>query len=428
MSFKPATDLTDAEKRAMTELRAGMLWTQGFFSHIMLDQCELVVSRDVPKAATDGKRIWLNPEYFAKLNLEQRMYILTHEICHVMWEHCEQAWQMRDGILGPKGMMKVDHQLCNEVQDWTINAFLDECKIGEHPPEGHFNPRVKGGESWVKIYAEEYERREKDGQDDNNQGGSGGGQGQRGSNPGGFDQHQDPGQGEPGKSPAEAVQERKDKATEWVQAINQAYEVAKSRGDVPAAIKRLVDAVLEPKIDWRERLASLVTKNIGGGDHDWRHPDPIMTVFADPVYMPNRAGKGVGTVVVACDTSGSVGQKELNMVTGTMVGIFEQAMPKTVHVIFCDAKVHGGIHTLDNPSDVEAVEIVRDKAIGGGGTDFRPVFDALDGANIIPEQLIYVTDGYGSYPQHPPTYPVIWAIIPGGQNSCPWGEEVKLEF
>jgi predicted metal-dependent peptidase len=108
-----------------------------------------------------------------------------------------------------------------------------------------------------------------------------------------------------------------------------------------------------------------------------------------------------------------------------MAGVFEQAMPERAFVIDCDAKVHQVIE-LDNPTDIDAAEACR-RAVGGGGTCFEPAFRKLDELGIVPDCLVYLTDGYGSFPDHPPAYPVIWAIIPGGRNSCPWGEVVKVE-
>lgn len=423
--FRPCTDLTPKERQALTEMRAGMLWSQGFFSHLLLDQCNLVPSRDVPIAATDGVNIFVNPGKFSEYNIDQRMYVLCHEICHVMWEHIETTHQMRgSGIIGPHGMLPWDDQLVNECMDYTINALLDECKIGARPAEGHYSHRYKGGESWVGIYAEEYEKRKGQGQQPGGGGGAGSGQ-PPSQNPGGFDQHLPPGAGTPGKTPSQAVQDRKDKQTEWAQAINQAMEVAKARGDVPAALKRLVEELIEPKVDWQDKLAATIVKRIGGGGSDWRNPEEYMCVFTDPVYVPKRRGKGVGTVVVAVDTSGSVGQRELSIMGGAMSGIFEQAMPEKAYVLDCDAAVHS-VRELDNPDDIEAVEMIR-SVEGGGGTAFQPVFDRLDELDIKPDVLVYLTDGYGDQPSDP-GYPVVWAIIPGGENSIPWGDVVQLEI
>lgn len=424
--FKTADDLTPKERTALTEMRAGIMWSQPYFSHLLLDQCKLIASRDVPIAATDGVNIYVNPGKFAEYDIDQRIYVLCHEICHVMWEHCEQTHSMRgQGIAGPHGMISWDDQLVNESMDYTINALLDECKIGKHPPEGHYSTRYKGGESWVGIYSEEYEKRKNNPQGKGPGSGKGGGQQPPGANPGGFDQHLPPGAGTPGKTPAQAVQERKDKQAEWTQAVNQAMEVAKARGEVPGALQRLVEQLIEPKVDWQDKLAASVVKRLGGGMHDWKMPDTTFVVFNDPVYQPSRRGKGVGTAVVAVDTSGSVGDRELRIMGGAMSGIFEQAMPETVYVMDCDAQVHS-VREMDRPTDIEAVEMIR-SVEGGGGTKFQPVFDKIAELGIEPNVVVYLTDGYGDQPRDP-GYPVVWAIIPGGQNSIPWGDVVPLEI
>ena len=62
---------------------------------------------------------------------------------------------------------------------------------------------------------------------------------------------------------------------------------------------------------------------------------------------------------------------------------------------------------------------------GGGGTDFRPVFDKVKELNIFPELLIYLTDAYGSFPEKQPNYPVLWCLTE--ENSVvPWGHSVHI--
>jgi predicted metal-dependent peptidase len=68
--------------------------------------------------------------------------------------------------------------------------------------------------------------------------------------------------------------------------------------------------------------------------------------------------------------------------------------------------------------------------IGGGGTDFRPVFDwvaARRGNGPRPcDAVVYCTDGYGTFPPRPPAYPVAWVVTPGGLERFPFGEVVRL--
>jgi len=61
---------------------------------------------------------------------------------------------------------------------------------------------------------------------------------------------------------------------------------------------------------------------------------------------------------------------------------------------------------------------------GGGGTDFRPVFDWVEHENRSPNMLVYFTDAEGDFPKVPPNYPVIWLVK--GKGVVPWGERVQL--
>lgn len=43
-----------------------------------------------------------------------------------------------------------------------------------------------------------------------------------------------------------------------------------------------------------------------------------------------------------------------------------------------------------------------------------------------PYALIYLTDGYADYPEHPPDYPVLWVLTPDHQTP-PWGRVTVLD-
>jgi predicted metal-dependent peptidase len=62
---------------------------------------------------------------------------------------------------------------------------------------------------------------------------------------------------------------------------------------------------------------------------------------------------------------------------------------------------------------------------GGGGTDFRPVFDRIAEEPEPPNALVYLTDLYGSFPDQAPAYPVIWAA--NNDQTGPFGETVHLK-
>ena len=61
---------------------------------------------------------------------------------------------------------------------------------------------------------------------------------------------------------------------------------------------------------------------------------------------------------------------------------------------------------------------------GGGGTDFRPVFEWLEAQGIPPALLVYFTDAEGPFPEFEPNFPVIWLVK--GNEPVPWGQRIQL--
>ena len=61
---------------------------------------------------------------------------------------------------------------------------------------------------------------------------------------------------------------------------------------------------------------------------------------------------------------------------------------------------------------------------GGGGTDFRPVFDYVQQHGYQPSCMIFLTDLYGDFPKHAPEYPVMW--VASNNEKAPWGTTVPL--
>ena len=68
--------------------------------------------------------------------------------------------------------------------------------------------------------------------------------------------------------------------------------------------------------------------------------------------------------------------------------------------------------------------------VGGGGTDFRPFFARLPKHRPPwePSVAIYLTDGYGEFPERAPRCPVLWVVTPGGLDldKFPFGQAVRL--
>ncbi len=126
---------------------------------------------------------------------------------------------------------------------------------------------------------------------------------------------------------------------------------------------------------------------------------------------------GVGEIVIAVDTSGSIGSEELQQFAGEITAICDEAKPEAIHVVYCDAAVQG-------VQRFEPSEPIQLEPKGGGGTDFCPVFDWVRTQEITPVCLIYLTDlCCSSYPQVP-DYPVLW--VTDSRRIAPFGETIQI--
>ncbi len=134
----------------------------------------------------------------------------------------------------------------------------------------------------------------------------------------------------------------------------------------------------------------------------------------------------VPKVAVAIDTSGSMGAGELTSALREAAGVLA-AVGAQVTLATCDAAVHG-------LQRVRSVADVRKQLKGGGGTDFCPVFAAMDKApGGRPDVLIFITDGGGPAPaQAPHNMKVIWLLV--GEHRCKpmspwggWGEVIEVD-
>lgn len=422
--------LTPAQDKLWSDTRVALLWNSPAFTHIFYTMMDTVGSKqialftkEVPIAATDGAALLLNPEVFFKKNLNQRLFIVAHEILHCILGHLIMlhGFRHREKILYPDGKsLPYIHEMMNVAMDLVINDILIDSKCGEFPPEGcHDKDVATAKDSCLEAYRKIYEDAERQGRITKKPGG--GGYCVNGDMPGkgkGFDEHLAPGSSK-GQDPAQAAQDHNQ--GKWNTEIAAAANAAKLQGKLPAGLQRLFEEVLNPQVDWKDKIRALFARKIGTGRRDWHRPDRRLISRADPIYAPGRAGFGAGTVVVGVDTSGSIGKDEINMFMAEVSGILEDVNPQRLVIMWCDAAVHD----VDDGVEAEDLNIIRREGRkGGGGTSFIPVFDKVFELGLDVECLVYLTDGMGSFPSAP-KFPVIWGSI-YKESKYPFGDVVDV--
>jgi predicted metal-dependent peptidase len=291
-----------------------------------------------------------------------------------------------------------DMTLWNIACDAAINA------INPYPLPGNGVPPVKNKNAEL-IYRDLQGQQKKQGQ------GQGQGQGQPQQGQG---QGQD--QGPPNHGCGEVRQAPADLTPEEIrQVISQAASYAKAQGKLPGHIARDLKMATQAQVPWQTYIHRFL-QELAPTDYSWLRPDPEFVAYG--TYVPILEGTCIGPLAIAIDTSGSIGGPTLAQFAKEVAEAMAVLQPRITRVLWCDAAVHD-IHEFDAQEPFELRKVK-----GGGGTDFRPVFRNLEKWDEPPVGLIYLTDTYGGFPDHPPEYPVLWVIE--GQGEVPWGETARI--
>ncbi|MEY4531371.1 MAG: hypothetical protein RLZZ156_2092, partial [Deinococcota bacterium] len=138
------------------------------------------------------------------------------------------------------------------------------------------------------------------------------------------------------------------------------------------------------------------------------------------LYLEALEGESVQTYV-CIDTSGSIGNSEMNLLFTEVQAVLRAYPQVSCELFFADAALYGSFQ-IKPQSKMPTPQ-------GGGGTDFRPFFAHLERQRIQADSVaIYLTDGYGEFPQKKPRLPVLWVVMPGGLESAqfPFGTVIRM--
>jgi predicted metal-dependent peptidase len=372
---------------ARTKLVLGRRPQDAFFATLAL-RLQIESSWDCPTAATDGKRLIYNPNWFADLSAEEAQGVVAHEVMHCALAHHAR----RHGR---------DPTCWNIAADLSVNPLLLDA--GFRLPSGRLVPgegtyrELPQGQS-----AEEYYALLPRGQPCEQEG-----KGRPGGDPGSCGVVLEP----RGGSPAET---RRAEA-EWKVAVIQAQEIARQRGSLSGGLARMVQQILRPQVDWRDVLREFVAQH-ARNDYAWAPPN--RRFIHAGLYLPGLRSEELGHVVLAVDTSGSIGRDELDRFAAETQAILD-AYDCTLTIMYHDSRVQR-VETwraADGPLTLHP--------IGGGGTDHRPVFEHIEREGIDATCAICLTDLESSFPAIAPAYPVLWAVV-GNRRQPPFGTYVTL--
>lgn len=363
--------------KLMSEIKAKMLLKQPFYG-MLLSMTDFIPETVIPTMATDGIRIYYNPEYVVGLSDEERNGVLLHEISHCVYLHCT-----------PKRRMNREQQRWNVAADYAINLEIKD--LGYSLPQG-----VLLDDKYREMNAEMiYDALPKDI-----------------SHLETLDVHIEPADG------SEEWDDMEDRVITAYEMTKDFYGDKKNHGKFPGGIQRWIEKLRKSKVKWERIFHKHVGQALAKDDFSYTRCNRRM--LPQDIYLPDLRNHIIGSVVLGIDTSGSITSKQLEQFAAELAKISH--LVNDVLVISCDAKVQEVVKVRKMENFLKKV-----KFKGGMGTDFRPVFKEVENRKEQPELLIYLTDAWGPFPEKKPPYPVIWCLTTdSNEKAIPWGQKITL--
>lgn len=364
----------------------------------------------IPTAATNGHGVMYNKDFVQGMSSDEQVGVFLHEILHAALCHVPRRGS-RDGFIW------------NIACDININGQI--LASGYSLPQGCVIDKdlqdLSSEEIYEKLIQEGKQRQQK--QQSGNQG-----------NNKGNNQPQNGGKGSPSdKTPLEHTydhiadkygmkkdqffedmldgdeltdEQKKELKDMWTRRMQQ----AKLAGKTPAGMKRELEAFGASKIPWQELLRKWTVS----------HSSDFCAYDRRFIYAGeyNDALDGEKLKVHCCvDTSGSVDNVVLGKFYTEVNSILRCYDNVEMDLYFCDTDLYGPYPITKTTQKPDAQ--------GGGGTRFEPIFEKLKKKRK--ELVIYLTDGYGSFPSKPGV-DTIWVVIEGGLESdrFPFGRVIRM--
>lgn len=211
--------------------------------------------------------------------------------------------------------------------------------------------------------------------------------------------------------------DNRDLEKQWQYQAVIAAAQAKQRGQLSGSLRRIIVDANSLEIDF-VGLSYLFVQKLDASDYTWTRPN--RNYLPQGIYVPSLHTKRLGPMFFGNDASGSISDFQQACSQKLLINLMNDTRPESLTVIHFDAKVQK-VETFEEFDDISI------SPVGGGGTDFRPVFEEISKSDIEPAGLIILTDLEGEFPNKEPDYPVLW-ISTTPNRKAPFGETVFLDL
>ena len=391
----PTDPKIDREVREiLVTARVGMLLRASFFGNLATRLKLINADEWCATAATDGRNFYYNTRFIKMLRPKEVEFLFGHEVLHVVYDH-----------FGRRG--ERDPMLSNVAADYCVNADLKKHRVGEFITSVPCLYESKyEGMSYEEVYDDLYKNAKKidinkliekllddhmDGDDE--------GDGDSRDGKGGT------------KRPKLTAEEKAAIRDEIKEAMLSAAQTCDA-GNLPAGVKRIIQDLTEPKMNWRELIRQQIESTVKS-DFTWLRTS--RKGWDMDAVMPGMKTQEAIDICVMIDMSGSISDTQGRDFVSEVKGIMETFEDYRIHIGCFDTEVYNmQVFTADNLED-----IAEYKLAGGGGTDFDCFFDYFKKEEIEPKKLVVFTDGYPGGSWGDPNYcDTVW-VIHGDKNPNP---------
>jgi predicted metal-dependent peptidase len=403
------SDLSDPIRAEIVKARVKMLFDKPFFG-TLATRLELVEADGWCKtAATDGRRLYYNREFIKSLDIKggELFFLLCHEVLHCVYNHLGR----RNGR---------DPKLWNMANDYIVNYTLVDEKCGKMPAQGLYDKRftdemtseevydiLKKNSVTIKMPLDEHLELGDDNSDNDGQG-SGNGKDV---------EVTVMGKDGPPKLTEEDLQRiRADIKAATIQAAQ-----AVGAGRVPAGIRRMIEELINPKMDWRSLLDAHIRSSVKDDYTFQKSSRRTMALHAGGFNAPILPAQDyMNTIKIAAviDASGSTTDEMQRDFLSEIKGIMDTFRDFELHVFSFDTEIYNP--KTFTPENID--EIYEYPVAGGGGTLFECVFEYLKREGLEPDRLVMFTDGYPNSTWGDPNYCDTLFVIHGSTSIiAPYG-------
>ena len=324
---------------------------------------------DIDTAATDGRKIYYNPEFLSRLTTEEQIFILAHEVCHIAFNHIPRR-KDKDKILWNIATDAVINQLLKKDGLKMLDGLIDIPEAIDYDAETYYekllqeqkeNPdfdRKAGNDShemWENTDIKENDETDTLEKEDN-------------------------------ISEKDAFKKNRELKKKQLEDLKQSL-IKDTATSNEFNMSNIGSA--SSLIDWRYILKETINYDV-----DWSYKN---ATIENGVITANLEDKALPVTEILLDTSGSINANLLR----TFLRECKNILKHSKVLVGCFDTVFYGFKELRTEQDIDNMRFV-----GGGGTDFDVAVNAFSRRS---ENKIIFTDGEAKMPITPVN--AVWIVF-----------------